>query len=462
MQYKDQIRAWLLAHEEAMRDDLSELVAIPSVKGTPAAGAPFGEKPLEALHLMLEKCQNYGFSTDNADNYAGCVSYGKDAKLGILAHLDVVPAGEGWIHEPFAMTYDAETDKYIGRGTSDDKGPAIAALYAMRAVKELGIPLKHGVQLILGTDEENGSDDLAYYMRHRELPPMVFTPDGDYPVINLEKGMARVEFHAEFSDGKSQILHLSAGEAVNAVPAYAEATVKGVTIDEFLASRQKEYAGTGIGCSVDENDLLTIRVDGRNAHASTPETGRNALTCLLEILCPILNDGKQAEAVRALSKAFPFGETDGTSCGVKIADDISGALTLVLSVMRMDEGKLTADCDTRFPVCASGTNVITQIGASVRPLAYNVLMCDDPHYTDEKSPFVQTLLRVYEDVTGEQGKCLAIGGGTYVHHIEGGVAFGATFPGVDVHMHGAEEFIQREHLLLDAQMMALAITELCG
>ena len=95
------------------------------------------------------------------------------------------------------------------------------------------------------------------------------------------------------------------------------------------------------------------------------------------------------------------------------------------------------------------------------PFGCEAVLCDEPHHTDENSPFVQTLLRVYEEVTGNKGECLAIGGGTYVHHIEGGVAFGATFPGTDVHMHGAEEFIYSEHLLKDAEMMALAIVELC-
>ena len=460
MQYRTQIQDWLRAHESEMLRDLGELIAIPSVMGAPAENAPFGKAPAKALALMLEKCADYGFQTDNADNYAGCITLGDvPAKLGILAHLDVVPAGEGWTHEPFAMT--EEDGKLIGRGTSDDKGPAVAALYAMRAVKELGIPLKAGVQLILGTDEENGSEDLAYYMQHRTLPPMVFTPDGDYPVITLEKGMARMEFSGTFTDGKAQILSLRAGGAVNAVPALAEAIVQGVTMDEFLGSRKTDYPGIAVGCYVDDYDCLHISVDGKNAHASTPEQGKNALTCLLEILSCVLGDNEQGAAVRKLSHCFPFVETDGEHCGVKASDEISGGLTLVLSVMQMTPKGFTAKCDTRFPVCCTGAQVTEGIAAAVSPLTANVLMCDEPHHTDENSPFVQTLLHIYEEVTGNPGECLAIGGGTYVHHIEGGVAFGAMFPGEDIHMHGVEEFIRRDALLLDAEMMALAITQLC-
>ena len=461
MQYRTQIQNWLKAHETEMLADLGELIAIPSVMGTPQENAPFGEQPAKALSLMLDKCTKYGFATDDVDHYAGCIELNeKPVSLGILAHLDVVPAGEGWTHKPFVMT---EADgKLIGRGTSDDKGPAIAALYAMRAVKELELPLRSGVQLILGTNEENGSEDLAYYMQHRTLPPMVFTPDGDYPVITLEKGMARMEFSGAFTDGKSQILSLRAGEVVNAVPALAEAIVQGVSIDEFLESRKTDYPGIAIGCFVDDYDCLHISVDGVNAHASTPEQGKNALTCMLELLTCILGENEQAAAVKRLSHCFPYGETDGEHCGVKASDDISGALTLVLSVMQMTPKGFTAKCDTRFPVCCTGKQVTDGITAAVSPVAAAVVMCDEPHHTDENSPFVQTLLRIYEEVTGNPGECLSIGGGTYVHHIEGGVAFGAMFPGEDIHMHSAEEFIRKDALLLDAEMMALAIVELCA
>lgn len=462
MQYQEQIRAWIRAHQDEMTADLAELVAVRSVQGDPQPNAPFGDKPAEALRLMLEKCAAYGFVTENADNYAGSADLGETPLLGILAHLDVVPEGEGWLHDPFTLTIDDEAGMLIGRGTSDDKGPAVAALYAMRAVKELGIPLQHGVRLILGTNEENGSADLAYYRQQHELPPMVFTPDGDYPVITLEKGMIRLRLTASFDDGKSRVLSLKAGEVVNAVPASAEAVVSGIDIDTFLATRVKDYLGTVISSQVDAQGHLHIIVDGRNAHASTPEQGKNALTLLLELLSLLPLPGEQGRTIRRLAELYPYGETDGSTPGIAASDDLSGALTLVLSVMEMDAAGMTAWNDIRFPVCTDGKTIVAQMQSVLSPVNAEAVLCDEPHHTDENSPFVQTLLHVYETVTGQPGACLAIGGGTYVHHIEGGVAFGATFPGEDVHMHGAEEYIRREHLLLDAEMMALAITELCG
>ncbi|MBR4319982.1 MAG: M20/M25/M40 family metallo-hydrolase, partial [Oscillospiraceae bacterium] len=310
--------------------------------------------------------------------------------------------------------------------------------FALKALKDLNIPMKSGIRFIFGTNEENGSEDLAYYMKHRTLPPMVFTPDGDYPVINLEKGMIRLKLSANFTDGKSKIMHLQAGDVINAVPAKAEA--------------------------VAEQFHDTITMEGRNAHASTPEQGENALTKLLHLLKNtfLLPECQQTDIIRKLAKCFPHGETDGKSCGIAAKDDLSGSLTCVLSVMKMNETEMTAYVDIRFPVCCTGAEIIQKMQEALSPIKCEALICDEPHHTDKNSKFVQTLLKVYENVTGLKGECLAIGGGTYVHHIEGGVAFGATFPDTDVHMHGAEEFIKLKHFMLDAEMMALAMTELCA
>ena len=461
MQYQEQIHAWVEAHQDEMVADLAALIGIRSVQGKTQENAPFGEEPAKALAYMLEKCGSYGFSTDNADWYAGSATLGNaPEKLGILAHLDVVPEGDGWLHDPFTLTEDG--DMLYGRGTSDDKGPAVAALYAMRAVKELGIPLKDSVRFIFGTNEENGSGDLAYYMQHRTMPPLVFTPDGEYPDINLEKGNIRLRLTADFNDGKSRVVSLKAGGAINAVPAAAEAVVCGVSIDTFLATRVKEYPGTVIAAHEDEQGLLHIHVDGKNAHASTPELGKNALTLLLELLSLLPLPGEQGKTIRRLAELYPYGETDGSAPGIAASDELSGGLTLLLSVMELNETSMTAWNDIRFPVCCEGKALVAAMQEALAPVSVMDVLCDAPHYTDEKSDFVQALLRVYENVTGEPGKCLAIGGGTYVHHIEGGVAFGSVFPGVDIHMHGAEEYIRKSHLLLDAEMMALAITEICG
>ncbi len=441
-------RKYIEEHKDEMTALLRELVAIPSVQGEAADGCPFGAEPARALAIMLEKCQDYGFSVENVDNYAGSADFGGEPALAILSHLDVVPAGSGWSSDPFTLTRDG--DKLIGRGAIDDKGPAVAAVFALRAIKELGIPLKKGVRLIFGTNEENGSADLEYYRKKRELPPMVFTPDGEYPVINAEKGMLRVYFSANWD----YPVELSAGTVINAVPASCE-----------IRSVFDPKNGCGVSLNSDgsctkitEPTTNITVIEGVSAHASTPEKGENAITKLL-------SSGILAvEPINALSRLFPHGETDGSSCGLGFSDPISGDMTCVLSMLNTEGGRLCGGIDIRFPLDRKKAEISDIICGRLRAAGFDIDSCEgvEPHSTDGESEFVQALLRVYERVTGEAGRCIAIGGGTYVHEIEGGVAFGAEFPNTDYHMHSPDEFITVGDLLKNAELMAEAIVEVCG
>lgn len=425
-----EIRKYLQSHTDEMIQILAELVAVPSVQGDAADGCPFGEEPARALAVMLDKCREYGFSVENVDNYAGSADLGGEPALAILTHLDVVPAGDGWSSDPFTLTRDG--DKLVGRGAIDDKGPAVAAVFALRAIKELGIPLKNGVRLIFGTNEENGSADLEYYRKKRSLPPMVFTPDGEYPVINAEKGMLRVYFSAEFNGG-----FIRGGEVINAVP---------------------EMCTFDLRTNANGGEVLTYgKHKGRAAHASTPEKGVNAITEFLKFQAPL------NPIVERLSELFPHGELNGASCGLGFSDPISGDMTCVLSMLNTRDGRLCGGVDIRFPLDRKKAEISDIVCGKLRAAGFDIDSCEgvEPHCTDGSSDFVQTLLRVYERVTGEKGRCIAIGGGTYVHEIEGGVAFGAEFPDTDYHMHSPDEFITVPDLLKNAELMAEAIVELC-
>lgn len=414
------IREYLEFHKEEMFSFLAELVAIRSVQNEPNGKYPFGKKPAKALEKMLNKCSEYGFVTENIDWYAGSVDFDStEPVLGILSHLDVVPEGNGWERDPFVMK--REDGKFIGRGTSDDKGPAVASLFALRAVKELGIPLKKGVRLIFGTNEENGSADLIYYRQKRNLPPMVFTPDGEYPVINGEKGMLRVYFSADY-DGA----WVNGGEVINAVPQH---------------------------CSVGDGERCATLYGGKSAHASTPEKGDNAITHFLSC------EGRENKLLDGLARLFPHGEWDGKS----IFGDISG-ITCVISLLNTTENRLCGGIDIRFPLDRTKSEIGGIICGKLREIGFEIDSCDgsEPHYTDENSDFVLSLLRVYEKVTGDKGYCITIGGGTYVHDIDGGVAFGATFPHENCNIHGCGEFITEESLLKNAEIMAETIIEICG
>ncbi|SHM10853.1 Sapep family Mn(2+)-dependent dipeptidase [Ruminococcus flavefaciens] len=428
-----EIRKYLEEHKQEMIDLLAELVAIPSIQGKAEEGAPFGKEPARALEVMLKKCEEAGFKVDNVENYAGSADINDaPAQLAVLTHLDVVPVGTGWTTDPFVLRYEADTDKLVGRGAIDDKGPAVAAFFAARALKDLSIPLKKGVRLIFGTNEENGSADLAYYRKKRELPPMVFTPDGEYPVINAEKGMLRVYFSSDFDD--DEILEVQAGTVINAVPQFCTVTMEN-----------------------DEGEPVEAVYEGASAHASTPEKGENAITQFLESYCG------ENMLITSLAQLFPHGETNGKSCGLGFRDDLSGDMTCVLSMLNTDMGRISGGIDIRFPLDRKKAEISEIICGALENAGFTVDSCEgvEPHCTDENSEFVKGLLRVYERVTGDKGRCIAIGGGTYVHEIEGGVAFGAEFPNEDGRMHSPDEFITSANLLRNAEIMAEAMAELC-
>ena len=201
---------------------------------------PFGEGPAKALDCFLKIAERMGFETDNVDNYAGVVSYGEgEETVGVLAHLDVVPAGKGWTTDPFRMVI--KDGNMYGRGVIDDKGSAIAALYGLRIIRDLGIPLKRGLRLVVGCNEELGSRCMEYYVAHRQPPTLGFTPDASYPLIHGEKGSfwAKLFFDKE----TLPILKMEAGEVFNAVPAECEVILDGsVDINALKASADKGFS----------------------------------------------------------------------------------------------------------------------------------------------------------------------------------------------------------------------------
>ena len=454
---------WIDAHEQELLRDVSRLVAVKSVKGEAKEGMPFGEGPARALCEAMEICRGLGFRTVNHEGYVGTAD-AVDAPRGldILCHLDVVGEGSGWDTDP----YDAVVrDGCIwGRGTDDDKGPAVAAMYAMKAVAECGVPMKKNVRLILGTDEESGSADIEYYYKTKgEKPaPGTFSPDNAFPVYNVEKGLYRQTFRKTFAPTAllPRITELEGGFRFNVVPPDARAKVEGLADSVILALIRAKATALGVDVNV-ENGVLTVH--GASSHASEPELGTNALTALLSLLRMLpLADAPSTAAVRELCELFPHGDHRGESAGVKMSDEISGPLTLAFTVLRMDDRGLCGTFDCRTPLCASEENCRAVIHAKMLPLGYEMEGgMIPPHYTPGDSDFVRTLLRAYETYTGARGECISSGGATYCHDIPGGVAFGAHMPGVSTNLHSANEHMPVSDLLTAAKIFAQVIYDLC-
>lgn len=436
---------------------LSELVKIPSVKGEAEPNYPFGREPARALEKFLEIARTMGFTVKNHENYVGTIDLYPEGEptLGILCHLDVVPVGNtGWRTPPFELTLSR--GYLYGRGAIDDKGPAVSVLYAMYALKKLGVSLSQNVRFIVGTDEENGSADLAYYRKKEALPQRLFTPDGSYPVINVEKGMIRGEFEFVPTLGDRTLLSLSGGDVVNAVPAICDMSLCGVDKSE-VEKAARQVPGISVECA-EKDGALNVGVRGKSAHASQPDGGVNAVTAALKILS-LLEVG-DFEKISAL---FPFGESDGEHAGVKMSDDVSGALTLVHSIASFDGKTYRGKFDIRFPVTSSVEKVRASLEKTIGKAGALITAFGgvEGHCVDGNGDFVKTLLESYEHITGKRGRCIAIGGGTYVHETEGGVAFGAEFIGDENNMHGANERMSVDLFKMNARMYADAIIRLC-
>lgn len=462
---KDLITKYIDSQRENFLKDLKSLVDIKSVREAPKDGMPFGEGPAKVLGEAVKISASHGFNAINFQNYAGEITLGSDPVLMLLSHLDVVDEGDFWTYEPYNMI--TENGKAFGRGTTDDKGAALCCLYALKAARELFGEPKRGVRLVMGCGEETGSEDMEYYFSKREKLPYTLSPDADYPLINLEKGRFAPAFtKTADNSGDKTVVSFFGGTTGNIVPCKASAVISGIDkneISDIITALQNK---TGVEFTVkDENRSLYISAVGVSAHAAHPEAGSNAQTALIELINSLpLTDNETARSFCALGKLFPHKETDGSSIGVKMSDETSGALTLNFGVLKFENGVFEGSLDLRCPIAANESNVkaVTEKAFAEYGFAFAGSPSMIPvHYVPEDAPIIKTALKVYEEYTGLKGECLAIGGGTYVHDIEGGVAFGIEFPGTDYRIHGADEFAVIDELLLTAKMYTAVIHELC-
>ena len=469
MDWKPQIDAYWARpdRQRALVDATARLVAVPSVKGEPQPGAPFGAGLRRCLDEALALCRELGFAVENVDGYVGTADLnGRETALHILGHLDVVDAGAGWTREPFQVT--EEGGLLYGRGVADDKGPVAAALLAMRCVRDLGVELPYNAKLILGTDEESGSADIAYYYGRAPYAKYTFSPDADFPLIHIEKGMYQPVFSRTFAptDAVPRVVSLTGGFRINVIPGEAEAVLPGLDAAGVQEALTRTAAETGVSFQAEEDGgRCRILARGAGGHASLPEGANNALTGLLRLLAALpLADCDSTRAVRHLAALFPHGDGAGRALGIAVSDALSGPTTAALTLLRLDESGAEGRFDSRTALAATEENTRRAAEAA---LARGGFRCTGamtpPHHTPADSPIVQKLLRCYRLYTGEtDARPLAIGGGTYVHGIPGGVAFGCERAGFSSNMHGADARIPVETLVLSARVCSQALSALCG
>ena len=459
---------WMETHREAFLEDLKTLCRIDSTAGPSEAGAPYGPGPKKVLEAAIKMCAGYGFHVTNHDDRVMTADMGPDETpmLDILAHLDVVGPGDGWDTDPFEPVVKPDGCIY-GRGVADDKGGAVAALYAMRCAQELGIAMKGRCRLILGTDEESGSSDVAYYYDRVAPAPHTFTPDADFPVYNAEKGFYRLQFRKSWDveTATPRVGSLHGGFRMNVVPGQASAVIAGLDAMSLLAGATPLCAELGATCQAEETAEGTrLTVIARGCHAATPEVGINANTVLIRVLSELpLADCASTRAIQELNRLLPHGDWLGKALGIAQADDVTGALTCSFTQIDFTDTGLAGLCDCRVPVCATVENCKAVADGKLAALGYETAgMMVPPHYTPGDSDFVRTLNRCYETYSSRPGGCMSMGGGTYVHDVPGGVAFGVIMPGVDAQIHGANERIPVDDLITAAEIFAQSIADICG
>lgn len=405
--------------------NISQIIRFNSSRSAPEEGAPFGSGARKALDYFLSLAEFLGFKTKNYDGYAGEVVFGTGKDFAILAHLDVVPAGGGWTHEPFGGEIDYENKRIWGRGAMDDKGPAICALYAMNQLKDEGFKPKRRIKLIVGCDEESGSACMKYYKEHADMPEEGFSPDADFPVIYAEKGILRLKL--KFGVGGT-FTCLSGGERANMVCDRCEVMAP---LDTEKAAKYNLVSEGG--------KLVSI---GKSAHGSTPEKGTNAIEPVLKYLG--LN-----EMVDALF---------GKCFGLKELHDETGYLTLSPNIIEQNGEEISVTCDVRYPATMKLEDIIKLLNEG--GAKYEVVSHNPPLYNDKNGKLIMTLCDVYNDVAGKSLKPVAIGGGTYARELKYGAAFGPEEDGEENTIHQANEYITFEKIEKCFKIYKLAIERL--
>ncbi|WP_332633839.1 dipeptidase PepV [Halalkalibacter flavus] len=462
---------WLFEVEkrkEKIIKETQDFLRISSVldESTSTEDAPFGAGIARALTYLLQKGEQNDFFVKNVDGFAGIIEYGKgNESVGILCHLDVVPARKGWTSPPFSA--DIRSGRIYARGAIDNKGPTMAAFFALSIVKELNLELHKRVRMILGTDEESNWRCVEHYFKHEEMPTIGFAPDADFPIIHAEKGITDVSFLWEVKkDEEVGTLILSmfeAGERFNMVPELARATIIGERslLKELEKNFQKHLLEHGHTGKVDNTgEELHLRYDGVSAHGSTPENGLNAGTYLASFLAKANFQQAANDYLEFIVKHCDF---DGEGLQIAVSDEVSGPLTMNAGLFHFQaNGESKVGLNIRYPVTASGEECLNKLKEVAKRENAKLIIQDHmgPNYVKEDHPLIETLQRVYERQTGEHAKLLAIGGGTYARSLKTGVAFGPMFPGREDVAHKKDEYIEIDDLLRMTAIYAEAIYEL--
>ena len=392
---------------------------------------PFGRGAADCLCHFLKLAETLGFETENYDNYIGEVIFGSGKEeFAILCHLDVVPAGDGWTKDPFGGTI--EDGSIWGRGTVDDKGPAICCLYALKSLKDKGFVPSKKIKLIVGCNEESGWGCIEHYNEVTKMPEKGFSPDANFPVIYAEKGILHLRLH--FPMPTAPFLHLEGGKQGNMVCDRCEATPRSLTV-----TKARE-----LGLTVQNKKIIAY---GKSAHGSMPELGENAILPILKFF-----ESKSEVVARIIDCVF------NDIYGLKELSDETGSLTMSPNVIKYRKKQVLVLVDIRYPATVPVQEVLSRVAKF--GVKYETVHSQAPLYHEKDSELVTSLLSTFEECTGVKAEPIAIGGGTYARAIKEGVGFGPEMPGDPPVVHMADEHITLERVKLLLEIYEKAIERL--
>lgn len=447
-------------YKDEIVSNISRIVRCKSVLEKSEPGKPFGNGPYQALQIALDISRECGLKAVDLDGYVGYAEYGEgDEYVAVPVHLDVVPEGTGWTVEPYGGI--VKDGKIFGRGSSDNKSPAIAAIYSLKVLKDLNVATKRKVRVIFGTNEETGMECLDYFFKKEPLPVYGFSPDAGYPAYNREKGIMSLYLEkatnelAQYTD----IAFIKAGSAFNVVPEFCTVTFNHPYMDESLDVLPDISEGEpGKIYYIKERFGKVIASRGISAHGSRPRDGLNAVAVMLQYLHEKLPNINECGFLNYIWNKIGF-EQDGASLGIAMEDDLSGKLTNNLGLFSMNGEKASVGLNIRYPVTGKGEDVLEKLKVSAEAQGIQVVLESDskPLYVPADHPLIQRLMSAYEKVTGEKGELQSMGGGTYARKLQNrGVAFGGT--GYNAHM--ADEYVVIDEMMQHARICTQAIYEL--
>ena len=455
----------VLNHKEDLLKDLFELLSVRSILGTDITEeTPFGSGPREALDLILSFGERDGYKTKLVENKAGHIEVGQgDELFGILGHVDVVPVVEAdWTSHPFKP--EIRDGKIFARGSLDDKGPTMAAYYAVKLLDKLGVKWNKRVRVIIGSDEETGFRCVEAYFKHEEQPASGFTPDAMFPLVYAEKARAtfdhKLKFVSEDGEYNYKLVKFNGGQVLNMVIASAKAELVG-EVSDIKEKFENFLAQEKLDGEVTVEDTIKLTLKGKAAHGSTPQYGINGATKLAEFLSTLGLDNNGKNFVNYIVEKLandPFGE----KLGIDYSDNEMGEATYNYGILDYDlekkVGIVSTDC--RHPM---KFDLVARLnGVKVDNIDIEVTSTKEAHYVPKDDKLVTTLMDVYRKHTGDtKNDAFVLGGGTYARCLKKGVAFGLLFPGKEDTMHQANEYLEVEDLLLATAIYAEGIYKLC-